>query len=131
MGAVYTGGGPRAEGKEQPAPPATPVVLPHRHHTDAKQRRNRGSHHRKVILMEEGRDAKEDANGEQPHAPQQQRLLLAVVLQAWSSLPGQGDGSQEREEQEPGSLSCHRLSEETQRTRGPDIKEPTSTARSS
>src|SRR5260370_35345876 len=108
MGAVYTGGGPRAEGKEQPAPPATPVVLPHRHHTDAKQRRNRGSHHRKVILMEEGRDAKEDANGEQPHAPHQQRLLLAVVLQAWSSLPAQADVSQNAEGKNAANLSYKR-----------------------
>src|SRR6266446_9107291 len=121
-------GSHQRDGQEPPSPPTAPVVLPHRHHTDAKQRRNGWSHHRKVILMEEARDAKEDAHGEQPHAPQQQRLLLAVALQAWSSLPGQGDGSQEREGQEPGNLPCQWLSEETQRTRGPDIKEPTSTS---
>src|SRR2546421_3968235 len=120
--------GHQRDGQEPSSPPATPVVLPHRHHTDAKQRCNGRSHHCKVILVEEGRDAKEDAHAEQPHAPQQQRLLLAVAWPAWSSLPGQGDGSQEREGQEPGNLPCQWLSEETQRTRGPDIKEPSYTS---
>ena len=64
--------------------------------TYAEKRSNGRSHLRHIVLVEEACDTEKDAHGEQPHAPEHQRLLLPVALDARSSLPGQSKHPKER-----------------------------------
>src|SRR5207245_549929 len=62
------------------------------------------------------RYTEEDSHGQQPYSPQNQRLLLSVLLQARATLPGQSEHSQEHHRQEPHDLPAQWLVEEPQQT---------------
>jgi hypothetical protein len=91
--------------------------VPHRHQPDPHQGRNGRSHLRHVVLVEEACHTKEDPHGEQPQAPQQQRVKLSIALQVPASLPGKSQDPKERQWQEPGDLPSQGIIEEAQRTR--------------